>query len=133
MQWSWYSRIDEIDYEGAIWRDDKQNSCVPTGSRLSDEGRTRSSETAKEIVARKDLERRADVGTHKNEFWWGVGDKGTAQSTQTLISQHGGNTVLFFAIKDFTPPNNGSATYALVWRSTACSVATYFKTYPNMF
>jgi hypothetical protein len=75
-----------------------------------------SGETAKEIVARKDLERRAGVGTHKNEFWWGVGEKGTAQSTQTLISQHGGNTVLFSAIKDQTPPNKGSATDALVWR-----------------
>jgi hypothetical protein len=73
-------------------------------------------ETAEEIVARKDLERRAGVGTHKNEFWRGVGEKGTAQSTQTLISQHGGNTVLFSAIKDQTPPNKGSATDALVWR-----------------
>ena len=75
-----------------------------------------SSETAKEILARKDLERRSGVGAHKNEFWWGVGEKGTAQSIQTLISQHGGNTVLFSAIKDQTPPNKGSATDALVWR-----------------
>ena len=75
-----------------------------------------SGKSAKEIVARKDLERRAGVGTHKYEFWWGVGEKGTAQSIQTLISQHGGNTVLFSAIKDQTPPNNGSATDALVWR-----------------
>jgi hypothetical protein len=74
------------------------------------------SETAKEILARKDLERRSGVGAHKNEFWWGVGEKSTAQSTQTLISQHGGNTVLFSAIKDQTPPNKGSATDALVWR-----------------
>jgi hypothetical protein len=75
-----------------------------------------SGESAKEIVARKDLERRAGVGTHKNEFWWGVGEKGTAQSIQTLISHHGGSAVLFSAIKDQTPPNNGSATDALVWR-----------------
>jgi hypothetical protein len=75
-----------------------------------------SGETAEEIVARKDLERRAGVGIHKNEFWWGVGEKGTAQSTQTLISRHGGNTVLFSAIKDQTPPNKGSATDALAWR-----------------
>ena len=52
-----------------------------------------SGETAEEILARKDLERRSGVGAHKNEFWWGVGEKGTAQSIQTLISQHGGNTV----------------------------------------
>jgi hypothetical protein len=75
-----------------------------------------SSETAKEIVARKDLERRAGVGAHKIEFWWGVGEKGTAQSIQTLISQHGGSTVLFSAIKGQKPPNKGSATDALVWR-----------------
>jgi hypothetical protein len=39
-----------------------------------------------------------------------------AQSTRTLISRHGGNTVLFSAIKDQTPPNKGSATDELVWR-----------------
>ena len=75
-----------------------------------------SGETAKEILARKDLERRSGVGAHKNEFWWGVGEKGTAQSIQTLISQHGGNTVLFSAIKDQKPPYKGSAADALVWR-----------------
>ena len=75
-----------------------------------------SGETAEEILARKDLERRSGVGAHKNEFWWGVGEKGTAQSIQTLISQHGGNIVLFSAIKDQTSPNKGSATDALVWR-----------------
>jgi hypothetical protein len=73
-------------------------------------------ETAEQILARKDLERRSGVGAHKNEFWWGVGEKGTAQSIQTLISQHGGRTVLFSAIKDQKPPNKGSASNALVWR-----------------
>ena len=66
-----------------------------------------SGETAEEIVARKDLERRAGVGAYKNEFWWGVGERGTAQSIQTLISQHGGNTVLFSAIKDQKPLEQG--------------------------
>ena len=75
-----------------------------------------SGETAKEILARKDLERRSGVGAHKNEFWWGVGEKRAAQSIQTLISQHGGNIVLFSAVKDQTPPNKGSTTDALVWR-----------------
>jgi hypothetical protein len=75
-----------------------------------------SGETAEEILARKDLERRSGVGAHKNEFWWGIGEKGTAQSIQTLISEHAGNIVLFSAIKDQTPPNRGSATDALVWR-----------------
>jgi hypothetical protein len=31
--------------------------------------------TADEILARKDLERLSGVGAHKNEFWWGVGEK----------------------------------------------------------
>ena len=75
-----------------------------------------SGETAEEILARKDFERRSGVGAHKNEFWWGVGEKGTAQSIKTLISQHGANVVLFSAIKDQKPPNPGSATDALVWR-----------------
>ena len=75
-----------------------------------------SGETAKEILARKDLERRSGVGAHRNEFWWGVAEKGTAQSIQTLISQHGGNIALFSAMKDQNPPNKGSATDALVWR-----------------
>ena len=74
------------------------------------------SETVKEILARKDLERRSGVGAHKNEFWWGVAERGTAQSIQTLMSQHGANVVLFSAIKDQKPPGKGSATDALVWR-----------------
>ena len=49
-------------------------------------------------------------------FGGALAEKGTAQSIQTLISQHGGNIVLFSAIKDQKPPNKGSATDALVWR-----------------
>ena len=73
-----------------------------------------SGETAEEILARKGLERRSGVGGHKNEFWWGADEKGTAQSIKTLISQHGGNVALFSAIKDQKPPNK--AADALVWR-----------------
>jgi len=75
-----------------------------------------SDETTAEILARKDLERRSGIGNYKNEFWWGVGNRGTAQAIQTLISQRGGNTVLFSAIKDQKPPNKGAAPDALVWR-----------------
>jgi hypothetical protein len=75
-----------------------------------------SGETARDILARKDLERRAGVGTHKNEFWWGIGEKGTAQSISNLIAQHGANIVLFSAIKNQEPPKKGSASDALVWR-----------------
>jgi hypothetical protein len=107
--------LGEIDCKGAIRRDDKKNSCVPTGGCLSDEIRTRVRRNSQGDVARKDLERRSGVGGHKNEFWWGVGEKSTAQAIQTLISQHGGNIVLFSAIKDQKPRNKGSATDALVW------------------
>src|ERR1700680_4490013 len=75
-----------------------------------------SGETAKEILARKDLERRSGVGAHKNAFWWGVGEKGTAQSINSLISQHGANVVLFSAIKKQKTPQKGSASDVLVWR-----------------
>jgi hypothetical protein len=71
-----------------------------------------SGETAREIVARKDLERRSGIRAHKNQFWWGIGEKGTAQ----LISQHGANVVLFSAIKIQKSPENGSASDILVWR-----------------
>ena len=62
-----------------------------------------SGETATEILTRKDLERRSGVGAHNNEFWWGVGEKGTAQSISGLISQHGANVVVFSAIKNQKP------------------------------
>ena len=73
-------------------------------------------ETAKEILARKDLERRSGIRAHKNEFWWGIGEKGTAQSVNNLISQYNATIVLFFAIKNQEPPKNGSSSDALVWR-----------------
>ena len=57
-------------------------------------------ETAKEIIARKDLERRSGIRAHKNEFWWGIGKKGTAQSVNNLISQYNATSVLFSAIKN---------------------------------
>src|SRR6478672_2047033 len=75
-----------------------------------------SGETAKEIVARKDLERRSGIRAHKNEFWWGIGEKGTAQSVNNLISQYNATIVLFFAIKNQEPPKNGSSSDAFVWR-----------------
>ena len=59
-------------------------------------------ETAKEILARKDLERRSGIRAHKNEFWWGIGEKGTAQSINNLISQYNAISVLFSAIKKRT-------------------------------
>jgi hypothetical protein len=75
-----------------------------------------SGETADEILARKDLERLSGVGTHKNEFWWGVGEKGTAQSISVLISHYGANVVLFSAIKNQKLSNDDSPSNLLVWR-----------------
>jgi hypothetical protein len=75
-----------------------------------------SGETADEILARKDLERRSGSRAHKNEFWWGIGERGTAQSINRLISQHGANNVLFCAIKNQELPENGSTPDLLVWR-----------------
>ena len=74
-----------------------------------------SGETTEEILARKDLERRSGTRAHKNEFWWGIGEKGAAQSINKLISQHGANVVLFCAIKSQKLPENGSASDILVW------------------
>ena len=75
-----------------------------------------SGETAKEILARKDLERRSGIRAHKNEFWWGIGEKGTAQSINNLISQYNATIVLFSAIKNQEPPKNGLSSDAFVWR-----------------
>src|SRR5713101_4329501 len=75
-----------------------------------------SGETAAEILARKDLERRSGIRAHTNEFWWGIGEKGTAQSINRLISQHGANVALFSAIKIQKLPKQGSASDILVWR-----------------
>ena len=61
-------------------------------------------ETAKEILTRKDLERRSGIRAHKSEFWWGIGEKGTAQSINKLISQYDATIVLFSAIKNQEPP-----------------------------
>jgi hypothetical protein len=99
-----------------IRRDDKKSSCVPTEAVCLTKFGPESGETAKEILARKDLERRSGTRAHKNEFWWGIGEKGTAQSISYLISQHGANVVLFSAIKGQKPPKNDSASDALVWR-----------------
>ena len=75
-----------------------------------------SGETAREILARKDLERRSGIRAHKNEFWWGIGEKGIAQSINQLVSQYNAAVVLFSAIKNQEPPNDGSSSDALVWR-----------------
>ena len=76
----------------------------------------KSGETAEEVLARKDLERRSGARAHKHEFWWGIGEKGTALSINRLISQHGATVVLFFAIQNQKPPKQSSESNVLVWR-----------------
>jgi hypothetical protein len=44
-----------------------------------------SGETASAILARKELERKSGTADHANEFWWGIGEKGTAESIHHLI------------------------------------------------
>lgn len=67
-------------------------------------------------MRRKELERRAGTGVNANEFWWGVGENGTAQSVNLLLTQHGAKGVIFSAIKNQKQPNAGLASDILVWR-----------------
>jgi hypothetical protein len=52
-------KLGEVDYKEAIRRDDKKNSCVPTGSGVSDEVRTRIRRNSRKNLSTKDLERRS--------------------------------------------------------------------------
>ena len=73
-------------------------------------------ETARQILARKDLERRAGTSDHQNEFWWGVGERGTAQSIGIAITKCGATKVLFCAIRNQTPAKTTTSPEVLVWR-----------------
>lgn len=75
-----------------------------------------SGETANEIIFRKDLERRSGTAANMNEFWWGIGEKGTAQSINLLVAQYGANVALFCAIKKQDPPKKHATSDVLVWR-----------------
>jgi hypothetical protein len=73
-------------------------------------------ETAKQIVARKDFERRAGNSDHQNEFWWGVGERGTAQSVGIAITKCGADKVLFCEVKNQTRVKTSTSWGVLVWR-----------------
>ena len=78
-------------------------------------------ETAEQILLRKDLERRSGTGIHVNEFWWGIGEKGTANSICHLIQHYSATSILFSAIRNQTPPNNrqkknSPPSHVFVWR-----------------
>ncbi len=74
-----------------------------------------SGETASAILARKELERKSGKAAHANEFWWGVGERGTAESVRYLIEEYKAKSIIFVAVKDQT--TKGSAPpQVLVWR-----------------
>jgi hypothetical protein len=94
--------LGKIDQKGAIRRDVKKNSVFQQGAVCLTKFGPESGETADEILARKNLERRSGTRAHKNEFWWGIGEKGAAQSINRLISQHGAkrhSTSFYFALQ----------------------------------
>jgi hypothetical protein len=59
-----------------------------------------SGELASAILARKEWERKAGKVAHKNEFWWGIGERGTAESIRHLIEKYKAKSVIFAAVKD---------------------------------
>jgi hypothetical protein len=68
------------------------------------------------FLAQKELEQRSRIGVHKNEFWWGTGEKRTARSIIGLISQHDAKVFLFSAIKNQKLSNSDPASNLPVWR-----------------
>jgi hypothetical protein len=59
-----------------------------------------SGETANAIFARKEWERKSGKAGHTNEFWWGIGERGTAESIRHLIEKYNAESIVFVAIKD---------------------------------
>jgi hypothetical protein len=74
-----------------------------------------SDEPASAILARKEWERKSGKVAHTNEFWWGIGERGTAESIRHLIEKYKAKSIIFAAVKDQT--TKGSAPpHVLVWR-----------------
>ena len=74
-----------------------------------------SGETASAILARKEWERKSGKAAHANEFWWGFGEGGTAESIGYLIEKYKAKSIIFVAVKDQT--TKGSAPPEVsVWR-----------------
>jgi hypothetical protein len=74
-----------------------------------------SGEAASAILARKDWERKSGTAHHANEFWWGIGEKGTAESLRHLIENYKAKSVIFVAVKDQSPKGS-IPQQVLVWR-----------------
>src|SRR5262245_36238746 len=70
-------------------------------------------QNVKEILDRKDLERRSGRFDHANEFWWGFGEK-CAGAICYLCEKHAAKTVLFAPIKN--PRTEDPPSHLFVWR-----------------
>ena len=69
-------------------------------------------ESAQQIRDRKELERRSGRGL----FWWGIGEKGTAESICHLIEQYRAHQILFTPIRDQKPiKSQGGVKEVFVW------------------
>ena len=75
-----------------------------------------SGEPAEVILARKELERKSGTGKHTNEFWWGIGEQGTADSICYLIEKYEAKSIIFVPVKD-QKQNGERPSHVLVWRS----------------
>jgi|SRR5580700_6648021 hypothetical protein len=68
-----------------------------------------SGETAAAILARKEWERKSGKGAHANEFWWGIGEKGRAETVRDLIAQHKAQSIIFVPVKNQTDVGSSSS------------------------
>jgi hypothetical protein len=58
-----------------------------------------SGEAAKGIFSSKRLGRRSGIRPHTNEFWWGIGEKGTAHRTTKVLKDVVGDDKKITTIK----------------------------------
>jgi hypothetical protein len=75
-----------------------------------------SGEAPNAILARKEWERKSGTADHTNEFWWGIGEHGTAESICYLIEKYKAKSIIFVPVKDQTL-NGKHPSHVLVWRS----------------
>jgi hypothetical protein len=87
-------------------------------------------ETTDEILRRKEFERRSGIGLHTNEFWWGIGEKGMAESICHLIQRYSATSILFAPIQKQTPPDN-SPSHVSVWRKYRTLTTHILRDIPN--
>jgi hypothetical protein len=74
-----------------------------------------SGETASAILARKEWERKSGTAGNANEFWWGIGERGTVESIRHLIGKYKAKSIIFVAVKD-QKTKETCPPHVLVWR-----------------